>query len=50
MINYIELFAGIGGFRKAIELLCYDNNLDSNCIAYSEIDIYAKKTYKSNIY
>lgn len=47
-INHLELFAGIGGFRKAIELLSNDFMLTSENIGFSEIDNYALKTYKSN--
>lgn len=48
MLSHLELFAGIGGFRKAIELLGSDFSIDTNCVGYSEIDKYAIKTYKSN--
>jgi DNA (cytosine-5)-methyltransferase 1 len=47
-LTHIELFAGIGGFRKAIELFCSDNNITPKCVAYSEIDKYADISYKSN--
>lgn len=47
-LHHLELFAGIGGFRKAIDLFCRDNQISSNCIGFSEIDKYASKTYKSN--
>ena len=47
-LRHLELFAGIGGFRKAIDLYCKDNNLISNCIGFSEIDKFATLTYKSN--
>lgn len=48
MIKHVELFAGIGGFRKAIDLLGKDFNIPVKCIAYSEKDKYAKISYKSN--
>lgn len=48
VIKHLELFAGIGGFRQAIELLCKDFNLKSKNIGFSEIDDYATKTYKAN--
>ncbi len=48
MINYLELFAGIRGFRKALTLICNDFSLQANCIGFSEIDKYALDTYKSN--
>lgn len=47
-LRHLELFAGIGGFRKAIDLYCKDNNMISKCVGYSEIDKYAALTYKSN--
>lgn len=48
VIKHLELFAGIGGFRHAIEILCRDFNLESKNIGFSEIDSYAIKTYKAN--
>lgn len=48
VIRHLELFAGIGGFRKAIDLYANDNNLISKCIGFSEIDKYANLTYKAN--
>lgn len=48
MLNHVELFAGIGGFRQAIELLGKDFNIPNNCVGFSEIDQYATKTYKAN--
>lgn len=47
-MRYIELFAGIGGFRKATELLSQDFNIPFECTAFSEIDPHAIKTYKAN--
>jgi DNA (cytosine-5)-methyltransferase 1 len=46
-LKHLELFAGIGGFRRAIDLFCHDNNIKSTCIGFSEIDKYAVQTYKS---
>jgi len=46
--KHLELFSGIGGFRKAIDLYCKDNDLISKCVGFSEIDKYALTTYKSN--
>lgn len=48
VVKHLELFAGIGGFRQAIELLCKDFGLSSENVGFSEIDNYAIKTYKSN--
>lgn len=41
-IKFIELFAGIGGFRFALEAL------DAKCVMASEIDREARETYLSN--
>ncbi len=48
MIRHVELFAGIGGFRKAIDLLGNDFKISTKCMGFSEIDPYAVRTYKSN--
>ena len=40
--NFIDLFAGIGGFRLALE------ELNGNCVFSSEIDTFAQKTYYEN--
>jgi len=40
--TFIDLFAGIGGFRIAMQ------NFGGNCVFSSEIDNYAKKTYDAN--
>ncbi len=48
VIKHLELFAGIGGFRQAIEILCKDFDMQSENVAFSEIDGYATKTYKAN--
>lgn len=47
-LKHLELFSGIGGFRKAIDLYCKDNNIESKCIGFSEVDKYATTTYKAN--
>jgi DNA (cytosine-5)-methyltransferase 1 len=44
----LELFAGIGGFRTAIERAAKTNNAKVECVGYSEIDKNALKTYKAN--
>lgn len=41
-MNFIDLFAGIGGFRLAME------RAGHKCLAFCEIDKFARKTYKSN--
>lgn len=40
--NFIDLFAGIGGFRIAME------NLGGKCVFSSEIDVNCQKTYQAN--
>lgn len=40
--KFIDLFAGIGGFRLAFQ------NLEGKCVFTSEWDKYSKQTYKSN--
>lgn len=47
-VRHLELFAGIGGFRLAIETLCNDFDIKTHNIGFSEIDTYASKTYKAN--
>lgn len=47
-MKHLELFAGIGGFRKAIDLIGKDFKIPVECVGYSEIDDYAIKTYESN--
>lgn len=46
-MNHIELFAGIGGFRQAMNLIEKDFKIPFKCIGYSEIDAKAKLTYKT---
>lgn len=40
--KFIDLFAGIGGFRLALQ------NLEGKCVFTSEWDKYSKQTYKAN--
>ncbi|MDQ7983067.1 MAG: DNA (cytosine-5-)-methyltransferase [Spiroplasma sp.] len=47
-IKFVDLFAGIGGFHKALELVAEKNNYDIECVFVSEIDQEAIKTYTSN--
>lgn len=47
-MKHLELFAGIGGFRKAFDIFGEDLKLPMQCIGYSELDIYANKTYTAN--
>lgn len=47
-MKYTELFSGIGGFRQAADLISKDTNVRMKCVAFSEIDIHALKTYEGN--
>ena len=47
-LKYIDLFSGIGGFRRALELLSQDLKIKTECVAFSEIDKYAITSYKAN--
>ena len=47
-IKHVELFSGIGGFRKAFDLFGSDHGVDVKCIAFSENDINAVKSYEAN--
>lgn len=47
-IKHLELFSGIGGFRKAFDLLSKDFCFQHQCIGFSEIDLNAIKTYQAN--
>ena len=47
-INYIEGFAGIGGFRLGFEQACAELNIESKCIFAFEKDKYARQTYIAN--
>jgi len=43
-LKYFDLFAGIGGFRTAVESLCCEN-YDFKHVAYCEIDKQARELY-----
>lgn len=47
-MTHLELFAGIGGFRQAIDSVCRDKGISSVCIGFSEIDPKAHQTYCTN--
>ncbi|MBB4953780.1 DNA (cytosine-5)-methyltransferase 1 [Agrobacterium vitis] len=42
MFSFIDLFAGIGGFRRAFE------PLGGRCVFTSEWDVFSQKTYRAN--
>jgi len=47
-MKHLELFSGIGGFRRALDILTQDGIMPFKCVGYSEIDIKAKLTYQTN--
>lgn len=47
-MKYVELFAGIGGFRNAADHVSQDTNVNFKCVGFSEIDNYALTTYNNN--
>ncbi len=47
-MKHLELFSGIGGFRRALDLLKDDGIMPFECVGYSEIDSKAKATYNVN--
>lgn len=47
-MTHLELFSGIGGFRRALDLLTLDGVMPFKCVGYSEIDAKAKLTYQTN--
>jgi site-specific DNA-cytosine methylase len=47
-MRYLELFSGIGGFRRAADLISKDTTLKFECKGYSEIDRHALSTYQAN--
>lgn len=47
-MRHLELFAGIGGFRRAMDILTNDHIMEFHCVGYSEIDPNAEITYRAN--
>ncbi len=47
-MRYIELFAGIGGFRSAADHISDDTDIKLECVGFSEIDKFALNTYNHN--
>jgi len=48
MINFIDLFAGIGGMRLGFEQAMQGLGIQTKCVLSSEIDKYAQETYELN--
>lgn len=47
-MNHLELFSGIGGFRRAMELIQKDGLMTFMNVGYSEINDRAATTYRAN--
>ena len=47
-IKFIELFAGIGGFRLGFKQACASLGLKPECVFSSEINKFARQTYAAN--
>ena len=47
-MRHLELFAGIGGFRMAMDYIANDMDIPIDTIGFSEIDNKASVTYKAN--
>ncbi|MFR9545712.1 MAG: DNA (cytosine-5-)-methyltransferase [Rikenellaceae bacterium] len=47
-MRHLELFAGIGGFRRALDLISEDTDIHFESVGFSEIDAKAHATYTSN--
>lgn len=48
MINFIDLFAGVGGIRLGTAAALAKHGIPSQCVLSSEIDEKARETYKLN--
>ena len=48
LIKHLDLFAGVGGFRLALETVAKDFGFVCETVAYSEINPKAIHTYKGN--
>lgn len=49
-VRYLELFAGVGGFRMAIERAAKSIKAEAQCVGFSEIEPNAIKTYRANFH
>lgn len=47
-IRFVDLFAGIGGIRKGLELALSNSGLESECVFSCEIDKRSQETYTLN--
>lgn len=47
-IKFIDLFAGVGGMRIALERSAFRNNISQKCVLTCEIDEKCREVYQSN--
>lgn len=47
-VKFIDLFAGMGGFRLGFERACFNLNIQPECVFSSEIKDHARTVYASN--
>jgi DNA (cytosine-5)-methyltransferase 1 len=47
-LNYIDLFAGIGGIRLGFQNAAEFHNVNAKCVYTSDIDVHSCKTYTKN--
>lgn len=48
MVRFVDIFAGIGGIRKGLEIALGKHGIESRCVFSSEIDQKAQETYCLN--
>ncbi len=48
MLKFVDLFAGIGGIRKGLEIALAEQGFIAQCVFSSEIDKKAQETYQLN--
>lgn len=48
VIKFIDLFAGLGGFRIALEKIAKKKRIKTKCVLVAEIDKHVIETYKAN--
>lgn len=48
MLTFVDLFAGVGGIRKGLELALAEHGIGARCVFSSEIDKKAQETYQLN--
>ena len=48
MIRFVDLFAGVGGIRRGLEIALSSRGIASECVFSSEIDKNAQDTYELN--